>query len=178
MLLFFAVELLDVGDVFLFFFDDVGVGTSYKKVMATTLFLPPTTLRNSLLVLVFFASLALVGGKFLEVLVTRYVNGRSVNRLIFSRVFFLFFCRLYPQENFELILRVYEDGCSNVFASTITAFSTASSQKSNSWSWVSNCTRMEAFRFFWKYWIKISLFRVATGLNSCKTTYKYSRYAV
>ena len=92
--LFFAVEGLDLGDVFFFRLDDIGIDIYCKEVMATTLFSPPTVPRTSLVVLVFFASLALVDGRLLEVLATKYVSRKSVNRPISSRVPLLFFCRL------------------------------------------------------------------------------------
>ena len=91
--LFFAVEVFNLADVFLFIFDDIGVSTCCKGVMATTLFLPCTTPKTFLVVLVFFASLGLVGGRLLGILTTRYVNKRSINGLISSKVFLFLFCR-------------------------------------------------------------------------------------
>lgn len=140
MLFLFVVEILDFRDVFPFFFDNVGVSTHCRRIMATTLFLPLMVLRTSLMVLIFFISLALVGRRLLGVLVTRYVSGRSVNRLISFRVFFFFFCRLIPWRYFESILRVFEGGCSNTFAFILTTFLMVFFQKSSSQFQVFNYT--------------------------------------
>ena len=60
--------------------------------------LAPVAPRTSLLVvLVFLASLALVGKRLL-VLVTRYVSGRSISRFSPSRVLLLFFHKPVPLE--------------------------------------------------------------------------------
>lgn len=103
---FMAVVALDLRDIFLFFLNDVGVSTYYRRVIATTLFLtlflsstiPRTT---SLVVQVFFASITLVGRRLLGML-ARYINGKDVNRLILSEVFFLFFCRLVLLEILDI----------------------------------------------------------------------------
>ena len=41
-----------------------------------------------------------------------------------------FLAGLFPWEHFESISQILEEDCNNAFASTLTAFSTASSQKS------------------------------------------------
>ena len=97
--------------------------------------------------------------------------------LIFPKSFSSFFAGLYSQEYFKSISRVLEDGCSNAFASISTAFLIASSHKSSSPSRAFNCTRIEDLRISQKYGIKISLFGVEEGSNSCRTACKYSRYA-
>ena len=56
-----TIKALNLEDVFPFFFNDIGINTHYGKVMAMTLLLPPTVSGISLMVLVFFTSLALVG---------------------------------------------------------------------------------------------------------------------
>lgn len=81
---------LDLEDIFLFFFDNVGINTCYIKVMAMT-FLASLALKTFLVVLVFFANLALVSKKL--VLVTRYISRKNISRLNLSGVLFLFFCR-------------------------------------------------------------------------------------
>ena len=91
MFLLITFEALDLRDVFLFFFNDVGVSTYCKKAMVTT-FLAPLMLRTSLVILVFLTNLALVGGKLL-VFATRYVSKRSVSRLSLSKVFVFLFYR-------------------------------------------------------------------------------------
>ena len=74
-------KVLNLGDVFLVFLDSIGVSTEYRKVVATITPSVPLALKISLLVvLVLFASLALVGGKLL-VLVIRYISRRSVSGL-------------------------------------------------------------------------------------------------
>lgn len=79
-------------DILLFFLDDIE--NCYKEVMVAILFLPLMVPITFLVVLVFFASLALVSRRLLGMLLTKYINGKSVNRLIFYKVFFLYFCRL------------------------------------------------------------------------------------
>lgn len=68
--------------------------------MAMILALPLIIPRNSLKVLVFFTSLALVDRKLLEVLVTKHVSEKSVSRLIFLKVLLLLFCRAISLESF------------------------------------------------------------------------------
>lgn len=57
--LFFAVETLNMRDLLPFPLD--AIDTSYKGVMVVTLFLPTMAPKTSLVVLVLFAGLALVG---------------------------------------------------------------------------------------------------------------------
>lgn len=79
-----TVETLDLEDVFSFFLDDVNVSIRCRGAMAITLSLPPTVPRISLVILVFFINLALVGGH-----PTRHVSRGRVNKLILPKVFFL-----------------------------------------------------------------------------------------
>lgn len=78
-------KAFDIKVIFFFFFKN-DIDTCYRKVVDATLFLSSTTLKTSLIVLVFLVALALVG----RLLLTRYVNKEKVSRLI--RVFILFFC--------------------------------------------------------------------------------------
>ena len=72
--------------------------------MAIITLLAFSVLRTSLLVvLVFLASLALVGGRFL-VFATIYVSKKGVSGLSPSRVLLLFFGRLVPLEIPEIYL--------------------------------------------------------------------------
>lgn len=87
------IKARDLEDVFLFLFDDISISTRYKRVMATTLPLPSTVPNTSLVVLVFFISLALVGGRLLGMLATKYINKNSINGLILPRILF-FSCPL------------------------------------------------------------------------------------
>ena len=88
MSLLIVVEALDLGDVFVVFFDGVDVSIYYKRVVATTT--PLSLTPKSFLILVFLARLALVGRKLL-VLATRCVNGKIISRFSSSRIFLLFF---------------------------------------------------------------------------------------
>lgn len=96
MLLSFIVEILNMRDIFSFFLDNVSVGINYWEVMATILFLPPMAPKIFLIVLVLFVSPALVGGRLLEMLAIKYINGKNISRIIPSRVFLRLFCRLIP----------------------------------------------------------------------------------
>lgn len=58
--------------------------------MALTLFLPFTTHKIFLMILVFFAGLALVSKKLLELLLTRYISKESVSRLILLEILFFY----------------------------------------------------------------------------------------
>ena len=120
---FIAIEALNMRNVVLFFFDDDGI--YYRGIMAVTLSLPLMTPRISLVVLVFFASLALVCERLLGMLGIKYVNGKSISKLI---SFSFFFIGLYLQRHFTSILRVFEGSCSNIFTSVLTTFSTTSFQ--------------------------------------------------
>lgn len=119
---------IDIGSVFPFLFDDIR--TCYRGVIAATLSLYPTVPKTSLIVLVFFANLTLVGRRLI-VLTTRYINKKSVSRFIFSKVILFLFVGLYPWKYFELISQIPEISCSNVFVSALTVFLTAFSQKSS-----------------------------------------------
>lgn len=101
--LFIGVEILDLEDVFPFLLDDISISTYYRKVMATTLSLLPTTPKTtSLLILVFFAHLALVDGRLLRMFATIYVSRKGIIRLIPSKVFLLLFCKLVFLEALEI----------------------------------------------------------------------------
>lgn len=86
-------------DVFSFLLVDIGVETRCREVMTITLSSPPTTPNISLVVLILFTSLGLVGGRLLGVFATRNVSKRSISRLIPSRVLLVFFCRSIPMKN-------------------------------------------------------------------------------
>lgn len=94
--LLFIVEVLNLEDVFPVFFDGIGISTHCKKVMATNLFLLPIAPRISLVVLVLYTSLALVGERLLGMLAIRYVKKKSVSEFILSRVLLFFVCRPLP----------------------------------------------------------------------------------
>ena len=105
----------------LFLYDDVSISTCCRGVIVTT-FLALLAPKTSFVVLVFFASLALVGGRLL-VLVIRYVSGRSIIGLYISTVILFFFCKSILLES---IFWVLEGGCSNIFAPASTVFLMAS----------------------------------------------------
>lgn len=90
-----TVVVLDLGNIFPFLLDDIGVSTCSKGVMTMTLFSAFIAPRTSSAILILFTSLALVGGRF-WVVATRYVSGRSVSGLCPSRVFFFLLCRFVP----------------------------------------------------------------------------------
>lgn len=116
-----AEVALNLEDVFLFFFDNVGVCTCYRRVLATTL-LALLVPKTSLVVLVFFASLALMGGRLLVLAIAERV---SVD-LVFLKFFSSFFVGLFPWVYFESIFRVSKGDWSNVFTFILMVFSTAS----------------------------------------------------
>lgn len=120
-----VVKILNLGNIFPFFLDDIGVSIRCRQIMTTTLFLPPTTPKTSLMLLVFFVSLTLMERR-LWVLATRYVNRKSISRFSFLKSFSSFFVDLYSCKYFELISRVPKGDCSNVFTSTSMVFSTTS----------------------------------------------------
>ena len=101
----------------------------------------------------------------------------SVDLFFPPESFSSFLASLFPRRYLDSMSRVLAEDCSNAFASTLTAFLTASSQESRSLPWASNWAGREGFRPFQKYRIMISLFKVAVGSNSWKTTYKCSRWA-
>lgn len=94
MSLLMIVVVLDLGNIFNFLFDGVGISTYCWEAVATIILLATLALRTSL-VLVFLASLALVGKKLL-VLVTRYVSGRSISGLSLFGVLIFLFCGPIP----------------------------------------------------------------------------------
>lgn len=81
-----------------FFFPLNAINIYYKKVMIAILSLPITGPRTFLAVLSLFASLALMDGRLLEVLFTKYINRGSVSGFILSGVILLLFCRPVPLE--------------------------------------------------------------------------------
>lgn len=92
-----TVEALDLRDVFLFFLDNIGISTYYKEIMAMTLSLVFLAPRISLVVLVFLAILTLISRRLL-MLVTKFVNKKSVSGLSHYKVVPLLFCQLVPLE--------------------------------------------------------------------------------
>ena len=94
-----------------------------------------------------------------------------------SESFSSFLAGRFPREHRESMSRILEEDCNNAFTSTLTVFSTASSQESWFRPRVSNWARMEGLRPSWKYRIMVSLFRVAAGSNSRRTACRYSRWA-
>lgn len=78
-----TVEVFDLGDVFFFLFrNDIGIHD--RGVVIATVFLSSIVPEISLVVLFFFASLALING-----LPTRYINRGKVSRFILLGVLFL-----------------------------------------------------------------------------------------
>lgn len=76
------VVALDLGDVFLFLLDVIGISTYYRKVMATVLSSSLTAPKTTpLAVLVPFATLVLGGRRLLGLLAIRYVSKKSVSKL-------------------------------------------------------------------------------------------------
>lgn len=100
--LFFAVKVLNIGDILLFSFDTID--TSYRRVMVMTLFLLVIVPRIFLIVLVFCVDLALIGKRLLGVLLIRYVNRESISKLIFFKVFLHLFCRSVSLETLKINL--------------------------------------------------------------------------
>lgn len=92
-----AIEILDLGDIFPYFLNDISINTCYSRVMAPTLSLFFTILKTtSLIVFILFASLALVDVRLLRVLTTKYISGQGVSGFIPFRVFLHLFCRPLP----------------------------------------------------------------------------------
>lgn len=91
--LFITDIALNLGDIFFFFLDDIGVRTYCRGVIITTLFFSPTAPKTTFLtVLVFFASPALVGKRLLGVLAIKYVSKEGVSGSIpFKDLFVLFY---------------------------------------------------------------------------------------
>ena len=78
---------LDLGNVLLFFFKN-DIHIRGREVVAMTLSLSSAVPKTLLMVLVFFAGLALMGG-----LPTRHVNREKINGLSPSGVLLLLFCK-------------------------------------------------------------------------------------
>lgn len=83
-----AVLTLDLRDVFLFFFRN-NINSCDRGVVANTLFLYFAALETSLVVLVLFTGLVLIGG-----LSTKHVKREKISEFNLSEVFLPFFCRL------------------------------------------------------------------------------------
>lgn len=79
-----VVIVLDLEDVFPFFLNDISVSTYCKEAIATTLSLSPMAPRTSLVIMVLFTGLVLIGE-----LSTRHINRGGISRLILFRVLFL-----------------------------------------------------------------------------------------
>lgn len=86
MAFFFAKKAFNIGEILFFLFSN-DIDTYYKKILATTLFLSTMAPKTSLIVLIFFISL--MNRKLL--FSTKYISKKNVNKLIFLKVFFLFF---------------------------------------------------------------------------------------
>lgn len=129
------VKAFNLRDIFYFFFDNVGTCGKGVRAITLSLFL---TLETSLVVMIFFDELTLVGGKLLRKFFTGYVSRKSVSRLFFFKVLLLFFTGLYPQKHLILILRIFKNGCCNTFAFASMVFSIASFQESSSQRQLSN----------------------------------------
>lgn len=93
-----TVEVFDLRDI-IFLLVRNNISTSNKEVVAVTLFLYSTILRISLIVLIFFYSLALVG----RLLSTRYVSKKKSVDLLFSEFLPSFFTSVYPYRHLALI---------------------------------------------------------------------------
>ena len=155
------VIVLNLGDIFYLFLDIISVGIYYREAVvftiSSTISVPRTSLK-----LVFLASLNLMGRRLL-VLTTRCISERSISGLSFLKSFSSFFADLLLWGHLKSISRILKNDFSNTFASSLTAFSTTSSQESSSWPRASNWAQIKDFRPSRKYWIIIFLFRVAAG---------------
>lgn len=85
------VEAFDLRDVFPFLLNDIGISTYCREVMNMTQSLALLALKILLVVLVFFANLALVGRRLL-VLANRYISRMSINKFSSFKVFLFHFC--------------------------------------------------------------------------------------
>lgn len=169
-----TIVVLDLEDIFHFFYNSAGVNIHDKGVAALSLSF--AVLRTLLVVLVFFIGLALIGLALMGGLPTgTSAEGKLVD-LVFSESFSSFLAGLFPWEHLESILWVLEDDCSNVFTSALTAFSTASFQESKSRPRTSNWAQTESFKPSQKYRIMISSFGIVVGLNSWKTSCRCSKW--
>ena len=115
------IKALDLGDVSLLFLNGIDVSTYCRRVMALTLCLSFTASEILLVIFILLVDLALMGG----------VEGESAG-LVFPEFFSYFLAGLLSWGQLKSILQILEDDCSNVFASTLTAFLTASFQESRS----------------------------------------------
>ena len=113
------VEAFDLDDIFPFLLDDVGVSTYCKGVMATT-FLALLALKISLAILIFLASLTLIGRNWCLSLDT-LAERMSVD-LILPKSFSSFFLGLFPWEYLESIFQVPQSSCNNAFTSASIVF--------------------------------------------------------
>ena len=105
-------------------------------------------------------------------------EGELVDLIFLPESFSSFLTGLFPQWHLESMLQILEEDCSNAFASTLTAFSTASLQESWFRPRVSNWAQTEGFRSFLKYQIMVSSFGVAVGSNSWRIACRCFRWAI
>lgn len=93
MSLLMTIKTLDLGDIFHFLFNGIGINICCGKVVSITFLALLATKTSLLVILVFFAPLALVNRRLL-VFATRYVNERNVNKLSSFENSLFIFCRL------------------------------------------------------------------------------------
>lgn len=89
-----TIETFNLKNIFFIFLDGIGISINCKKAMVTT-FLTPLTPKKFLVILVFLASLALMGKRLL-VFATKYISRRSVSGLNSFGVFSVFFYGFVP----------------------------------------------------------------------------------
>lgn len=128
-----AVEVFDRGDVFFFLFKN-NIDTYYMRIMATTLFLSFAAPKISLVVLILFIALALIS----RLLILGILAEGELVDLFFPESLSFFFAGLYPRKYLTSVFEISEDSYNNGFAFALIVFLTVLSQKSSSWSWVSN----------------------------------------
>lgn len=173
--LFFAIEVFDMGDIFLFLLDIIDIYC--RQVITATLSPLPMALKTFLIIPILFVVWLWWVEDYCNCFLLDISIGGMLVDLFFWKFLHYFFTSLYSWRYLALILQVFESGCSNVFASVLIAFSTDFSQESSSQPQAFNCAQMEGLRFFWKYRIKISLLGAVTSFNSLKTACRCSKYA-
>ena len=119
-----TIIVLNLRDIFHFFFDSAGINICDKRVATFSLF--SVVLRTLLVVLVFFIGLALIGLALMGGLPTGTSAERKSADLVLPESFSSFLASLFSWGHLESILWVLEDDCSNVFISALTIFSTTS----------------------------------------------------
>lgn len=95
------MKTFDVKDIFFFFLKN-NINTYYRGVIAMTLFLSPLIMKTFLVVLVFFASLALIDRRLLGLLSTKYINRGDISGFHLSGVLILLFCRSIPLKTLDV----------------------------------------------------------------------------